>query len=78
MTLLQFLAPISQNTSPLSLGMGHVCLLSSDEMAPLRTQISPSPHWSVWLDLGSLRLYGRSAVDMSLFMDAHNQVLMFV
>lgn len=47
-------------------------------MTPLRTEISPSLSCPVGLDLGSLRFYGRSAVDMSLFMDAHNQVLMFV
>lgn len=47
-------------------------------MSPLRTEISASPQWPLGLDPGSLRFYGRSAVDMSLFMDAHNQVLMFV
>lgn len=43
-------------------------------MAPLRTGITRSPSLALQ---NAGRFYRRSAVDMTLFMGAHNQVLMF-
>lgn len=69
----------SINKSSLNLKRGHVCLLSSKVMASMRTGITRSPPLALqpYPCSECKRFYGRSAVDMTLFMGAHNQVLMF-
>lgn len=54
-------------------------MLSSPVMTPLRTGITRSPPLALkpYPCSERKRFYGRSAVDMTLFMGANNQVLMF-
>lgn len=69
----------SINKSSLNLKRGHFRLLSSQAMAPMRTGITRSRPLVLqpYPCSECKRFYGRSAVDMTLFMGAHNQVLMF-
>ncbi len=79
-TQLQFLVSPSLKINPPWLWKaGRVCLLSSPVMAPLRTGITRSPSLAQHPNpcMKCRRFYRRSAVDMTLFMGAHNQVLMF-
>lgn len=76
---LVFCLSASINKSSLNLKRGHFRLLSSQAMAPMRTGITRSRPLALqpYPCSECKRFYGRSAVDMTLFMEAHNQVLMF-